>query len=176
MAEKATAVQKAAAPATTWLKLVEPETLLERISNRQESIARHAFELFEARGALFGRDLDDWFRAETELFHPVHLQITETDDTLAVYAEVPGFEAKELKVSVEPRRITINGKRGSTEEGKTAKTLYKGTVLKRNPSSRRFASTNRGSEGNGDTEGWRSRTQDTEDRAGEKHTNRSKRG
>jgi len=125
MAEKATAVQKAAAPATTWLKLVEPETLLERISNRQESIARRAFELFEARGTLFGRDLDDWFRAETELFHPVHLQITETDDTLAVYAEVPGFEAKELKVSVEPRRININGKRGSTEEGKTAKTIYK---------------------------------------------------
>jgi HSP20 family protein len=127
MAEKATAVRKAAAPApvTTSLKLVEPETLIERIDHLRESIARRAFELFEGRGALIGRDLDDWFSAEAELLHPVHLEITETDNTLAARAEVPGFEAKELEVSVEPRQITISGKKESTEEEKTAKTVYK---------------------------------------------------
>jgi HSP20 family protein len=127
MAEKATAVQKPAAPApaTTSLKLVAPETLFERINHFQESIARRAFQLFEGRGALLGSDLDDWFRAETDLLHPVHLEINETDDTLTAHAEVPGFEAKELEVSVEPQRITISGKKESTEEKKTGKTVYK---------------------------------------------------
>ena len=127
MSEKATAVQKAAAPApaTTSLKLVEPETLFERINHLQESVARRAFELFEDRGALFGRDLDDWFRAETELLHPVHLEITETDDALTARAEVPGFEARDLEVSIEPRRITIAGRKESTKEKKTAKTIHK---------------------------------------------------
>jgi HSP20 family protein len=126
MSEKATALQKAGAPApaTTSLRLVKPETLFERINHLQEAIARRAFELFEGRGAQLGRDLDDWFKAETDLLHPVHLNVIETHDTLTVHAEVPGFEAKELEVSVEPQRITISGKRESTEERKTAKTVY----------------------------------------------------
>ena len=127
MADKAVAVQRAPVPAptTTPLKLVEPETLFERINHLRETIERRAFELFEGRGALSGRDLDDWFKAETELLHPVHLEMTETDDTLTAHAEVAGFGAKNLEVSAEPRRITISGKRESTEERKTAKTIYK---------------------------------------------------
>jgi hypothetical protein len=31
------------------------------------AIARRAYELFEARQHAHGHDLDDWFRAETEL-------------------------------------------------------------------------------------------------------------
>ncbi len=127
MAEKAVAVQKAMAPATatTSLRLVEPGALFERINHLQESVARRAFELFEGRGALFGRDWEDWFKAETELLHPVHLEITETDNTLTARAEVPGFEAKDLEVSAEPRRITISGKRESAEKRESAKTIYK---------------------------------------------------
>ena len=30
-------------------------------------IARRAYELFEARGARDGQDMDDWLRAESEL-------------------------------------------------------------------------------------------------------------
>jgi hypothetical protein len=32
-----------------------------------EAIARRAYELFLARGAKHGRDLDDWLQAEREL-------------------------------------------------------------------------------------------------------------
>jgi HSP20 family protein len=106
------------------LKLVSFDDLFERINKTQESIARRAFELFESNGKLFGRDLDDWFKAESELLHPSHVEVTESDAALAVRAEVPGFEAKELEVSVEPRRLTISGKRETKEERKTQKTIY----------------------------------------------------
>ena len=48
------------------------------------------------------------------------------DDSLEVKAEVPGFNEKEIEVSVEPRRLTITGKRETEtkKEEKKSKTVY----------------------------------------------------
>ena len=89
-----------------------------------DSIARRAFEIFNNNGRLFGTELQDWFRAESELLHPVHLEIAESDDNLTVRAEVPGFSTKELEIHVEPRRLTIAGKHEAREESKKGKTIY----------------------------------------------------
>jgi HSP20 family protein len=120
---ESTAVQMASEP--TSLKLIEPKTLLERINRMQESIARRAFEIFENNGGVFGHDLDNWFKAEAELLHPVHMNIAESDNALVVQAEVPGFNVSELEVSLEPRRLTITGKKeASKEDKKKGKTIY----------------------------------------------------
>jgi HSP20 family protein len=87
-------------------------------------IEHRAFELFDGNGKTFGHDLEDWFKAESELLHPVHVDFAESDGDLTVRAEVPGFTAKELEVSVEPRRLTITGKRETKEERKDKKTIY----------------------------------------------------
>jgi len=126
MNERATALQKAPEknePAA--LKLVEPEKLFERINRIRDSVARRAFEIFSGSGQIAGRELEDWFKAETELLHPVHVNISEEENTLHVEAEVPGFEAKDLEVSVEPERITISGKKQTAQESKKGKTVYK---------------------------------------------------
>lgn len=88
-----------------------------------ETIARRAFEIFQCRGRADGNDLDDWLRAEAELFHPAHVYVYESGDTLRVSAEVPGFAAEELLVSIEPRRLTITGKR-TTNHRTARKVLY----------------------------------------------------
>ncbi len=106
------------------IRLVPPDDLFDRLRETYDSIARRAFEIFESSGQTFGHDLGDWFRAESELLHPVHLDIAESGNALTVRAEVPGFSAKEIEVSVEPRRLTISGKRETKEERKTGKTIY----------------------------------------------------
>lgn len=106
------------------IRLVAVDDLFDRMRETYDSIARRAFEIFESSGQTFGHDLDDWFRAELELLHPVHLDIAESGNALTVRAEVPGFSAKEIEVSVEPRRLTISGKRETKEERKTGKTIY----------------------------------------------------
>jgi HSP20 family protein len=121
MSDKSTAVQTARAP--TSLRVVEPHTLFERVNKVYDSIARRAFEMFENKGSNIGRELEDWFKAESELLHPVHIHINETDKAFSVHAEVPGFNAKEVEVSVEPRRIVISGKRETKEEAKQGKTI-----------------------------------------------------
>ncbi len=106
-------------------KVTEFEKIFDRMHEMQEMISRRAFELFETGGRIFGRDLDHWFKAESELLHPVHVSIEETKEGLKVEAEVPGFKAEELEVSVEARRLTITGKRETAkEEKKKGKTIY----------------------------------------------------
>lgn len=105
--------------------VTEFEKIFDRMREMQETISRRAFELFEKGGKIFGRDLDDWFKAESELLHPVNISIEDTDEGLKVEAEVPGFKAEDLEVSVEPYRLTIAGKReAEKEEKKKGKTVY----------------------------------------------------
>ena len=98
--------------------------LFDRVRELSNAIAHRAFELFDHRGRLPGHDLEDWFRAESELLHPVHFDLAESGDTFTVCAEVPGFTAKELEVGVEPQRLTISGKRETSEEHTSKKTIY----------------------------------------------------
>ena len=117
-----TAVQRAQEPSTT--KPVKLESLLDRIDEVFNQIRKRAFETFDESGRIFGRELDNWLNAERELLHPVHVQLAESDESLEVQAEVPGFSEKELEISVEPRRVTISGKREISKEERKGKTLY----------------------------------------------------
>jgi HSP20 family protein len=105
-------------------KQTGPTTIFDRVEQVYDSIARRAFEIFEGNGGWPGRELDDWLRAESELLHPMHLELTESANNLTVRAEVPGFSAKELEINVEPRRLAVSGKRETKEETKKGKTLY----------------------------------------------------
>jgi HSP20 family molecular chaperone IbpA len=102
------------------------ENLMDRIGKMSQAITHRAYEIFEGNGRRFGHDLDDWFKAEMDMLHPVHVNIAEAEDSLEVKAEVPGFSEKEIEVSVEPRRLTITGKRetGARTEEKKSKTVY----------------------------------------------------
>src|ERR1700719_4107875 len=87
------------------------ENLMDRINKMSQAITRRAYEIFEGNGRRFGHDLEDWFKAERGMLHPAHVNIAEAEDSLEVKAEVPGFSDKEIEVSVEPRRLTITGRR-----------------------------------------------------------------
>jgi HSP20 family molecular chaperone IbpA len=106
------------------LHLVPPDQILDRMKETFDVIACRAFELFERNGRQVGHDLEDWFQAEKELLHPAYLNISETDAALTVEFEAPGFTEKDIQVSVEPRRLTVTGKRESLEEKKKGKTVY----------------------------------------------------
>src|ERR1700739_3197145 len=84
--------------------------LLEQFERVYGSISRRAFEIFEREGR-WGRDLDDWLRAEAEFLHPVHMEMSESDGDFIVRAEVPGFSARDLEIKVEPRCLRIEGAR-----------------------------------------------------------------
>jgi HSP20 family protein len=116
MNERSIATQTALEP--TQVKIVEPWTLVERFHKHSDQISRRAYEIFEGKGKTSGQDLEDWVRAESEMLHPLHLRMAEKDDALTIEAEVPGFSANDLEVSLEPWRLTISGKKETKEEQK----------------------------------------------------------
>lgn len=129
MTKQATAVQRATAG--THLRLVSSDQILDHMKETIDAVARRAFELFEANGRIFGRDLDDWLRAERELLRPLYLEVSETDDALTVEVEVPGFTEKDIEISLEPRRLTVSGTRKTTQERKKGTTVYSERASKR---------------------------------------------
>ena len=67
-----------------------------------DAIARRAYNIFEAKGRIEGRDLDNWLQAEAELFERTPLNIGESQDGVTVLAEVRDFTPKDLEIDLEP--------------------------------------------------------------------------
>lgn len=125
MAERSTGLQRVldAVP----VEFTPMGNIFDQVNEMYNAIARRAFEIFDGRGRQTGYDFDDWMRAESELFHPAHLKISETDDKFEVCAEVPGFRAEELQVSLEPQRLTIVGRRKGEGSSQKGQTIYRDT-------------------------------------------------
>jgi HSP20 family protein len=108
----------------TAVKVVEPQPLSERTNQLYETIARRAYELFLDEGSPHGRDREHWLKAEAEFLQPVPLTVTETEESLTVHADVPGFTAADLQIGVEPTRLTIGGRKQSKEDTKKGKAIH----------------------------------------------------
>lgn len=70
---------------------------------------------------MHGNDREDWFLAESELLTPVKFHISESGDQLTARAELPGFNSQEIKVNVEPQRLSISGKAKTREDHQSGK-------------------------------------------------------
>jgi HSP20 family protein len=106
------------------VKVIAFEKLFDEVKRITDTVRGRAYQIFEEHGGLLGREWSDWFQAEEELLHPIHLSLSESPDSFTLHAEVPGFRADELEVSVEARRLTIAGHRESSKERKAGKTVF----------------------------------------------------
>jgi HSP20 family protein len=123
MLEKSAAAVQTA-PSRPPVKAGNTESLAARIDRIYDAISRRAYELFERDGRADGNDVRHWLEAESEFLHPVHVNLEDADGEFVVRAEVPGFTANDLEVNVEPRRVTIAGKRESKKEVKESEALH----------------------------------------------------
>jgi HSP20 family protein len=105
------------------LRLVKSDDLLKRMEELYDSVSRRAFEIFEKSGRSVGRDLENWFQAESEVLHPVAVSVSESEKSFTIRAEVPGFKPGELDVSIDGPRLTIAGKRETIKERNDEKTI-----------------------------------------------------
>lgn len=98
--------------------------LNQEVQDLRDHINRRAFEIFSIHGQHTGHELTDWLEAEMEFLHPAYIEVSESPRTLIVRADVPGFKEKDLEIEVEPRRVTIAGKRVTRSGPHTHKRIY----------------------------------------------------
>lgn len=103
---------------------VEAERMFERMAELTKQVANRAFEFFTDRGGELGRDLDDWFKAETEILRPAPVEMTETEKEVKVRASVAGFKPEEIEISVKDQRLMLSGKTESSKKTSDEKTFY----------------------------------------------------
>jgi HSP20 family molecular chaperone IbpA len=82
-------------------------SLFDELTEIERQLSERAFELFESRGWLLGHNLADWLQAERELLWRPCAELTETDDALRASFAMAGIAAKDVKVQVEPDRLTV---------------------------------------------------------------------
>ena len=86
-----------------------------QIGELASRIARRAYDCFEARGGQHGDDLGDWLRAEEELVYRVPFHSQELEDRIELELEVPQNGARNLQVSVDPRRLLVRSSSEPTD-------------------------------------------------------------
>jgi HSP20 family molecular chaperone IbpA len=93
-------------------------SLLEDTRKLFEEIQQRAFHLFERRNEGDGSPLDDWICAEDEMCSMPATELAEDDKQFHLTAAVPGLKAKELKVTVAPQELIIQGETSKRDKGK----------------------------------------------------------
>jgi HSP20 family protein len=94
-----------------------PESILSRKEHEiQDTISRRAHELFASSGFTHGHDLQDWLSAESELYQAIPLTFSQTEKSVTVKAELPGFTEHDIEVTIEPCRLAISGQRDQKSE------------------------------------------------------------
>ena len=92
--------------------VVSAQSLAERERQVHDEIASRAYEIFQSRGCQHGRDVEDWFQAESQLLHRLPHRVAQTPEQLFVFAELSrNWEADELVVGVDPHRLILSGER-----------------------------------------------------------------
>ncbi len=103
--------------------LVEAEKMFERLAEFTTETAHKAFEFFQRRGGRLGHELEDWYRAESEVLLPVMVDVTETDDRINVRAAVPGFKPDDIEVSVKDDILILSGETESRDKREDENTV-----------------------------------------------------
>jgi HSP20 family protein len=102
----------------------EAERMFERMAEVTRRAAENAFSFFSERGGELGRELEDWFKAETELLRPAPIEITESPKEITVKAIVAGFDPKNIEVKVKDNSLTINGESEEKKRKDDESTFY----------------------------------------------------
>ncbi|MFM8439680.1 MAG: Hsp20/alpha crystallin family protein [Acidobacteriota bacterium] len=102
----------------------EAERMFERMAEVTRRAAENAFSFFSERGGELGRELEDWFKAETELLRPAPIEITENSKEIKVKAIVAGFDPEDIEVKVKDNSLTINGESEEKNRKDDESTFY----------------------------------------------------
>ena len=97
-------------PTTRPTRRESLDEMIEKLDSIHTDIREKAFDFFLTRGGTLGSDLEDWFRAERELFACPKSEVKETDTQFEIKAAVPGFKVEDLHVNVLPEIIVIESK------------------------------------------------------------------
>jgi HSP20 family protein len=89
------------------LPIRRSKSIFDEIDRMQDRVMRRAYEIFSENGGIFGRDMDDWLRAEQELVWKPAIELEERDDEFRLQIATPGVDPKNIDIEVTPEDILV---------------------------------------------------------------------
>jgi HSP20 family protein len=89
------------------LPVKKTESISDELSDIRNRITQRAFEIFDANGHAFGRDLEDWLAAERELVWKPPIELEEKNGEFHLEIAAPGLDAKDIEIQVCPDQILV---------------------------------------------------------------------
>lgn len=80
----------------------------EDFARRMDAVRQRAFELFERRGFVPGRELDDWVSAEHDLLGWPSAELRERDSEYEIDMTLPGFTPADVEVTAMPGEVLVH--------------------------------------------------------------------
>jgi HSP20 family molecular chaperone IbpA len=107
--------------AEVQIQKIQPEAervlrLSQQVDALYDEVGRRAFRLFQSRGDRHGHDREDWLAAERSLIFSPPAELVEEDEQFEIRMAVPGFEPHQVRVSVLPDEIIVDGDSAATSE------------------------------------------------------------
>lgn len=88
---------------------VPPDEIHPYMRRALDLVEQRAYEIYNDHGKVVGHAMDDWLQAESEILQAVNAEASDAGDAFVAVAAVAGYRLEDLKVSVEPRCLTICG-------------------------------------------------------------------
>lgn len=102
------------------ISITNTGSIVDEIMRRQEMVARRAFDLFQSHADQFRDELDDWFRAEEELFPQPSLRFRQADGRFEIDAALPGADPGKVDVRVTSEDLLITAERAEPKPDPSA--------------------------------------------------------
>lgn len=91
---------------------------------RLDAVRERAFSLFASRGRRAGSDLEDWMKAERELFGWSPGELKERDGEYVVDVTLPGFKADEVELTATPSELIVHAHTTSEKKGEEGQVIW----------------------------------------------------
>jgi HSP20 family protein len=80
----------------------------EAFMRRLDAVRERAFEMFERRGSLPGREFEDWVSAEHEVMGWPTAELREIGAEYELDLTLPGFSPEEIEVTATPAEVLVH--------------------------------------------------------------------
>ncbi len=94
------------------------------LEKRLDAVRERAFSLFAGRGRRAGSDLEDWVKAERELFGWSPGELKERDGEYEMDVTLPGFKAAEVELTATPSELIVHAQTKSETKGETDRVIW----------------------------------------------------
>jgi HSP20 family molecular chaperone IbpA len=92
---------------TATLSVKKTESIFDELNKMHDRIMKRAFEIFDGNGHVFGKDLENWLKAESEVMWKPAIELEEKDNEIRLQIAAPGVDPKEIAIEATAEEILV---------------------------------------------------------------------